>query len=794
MKLTEIHKDKLSRLATSRAGVGVWIWDVDTNELYWDDSMYELYGLSEEDHKSAFDAWLSSVHPEDARLDSEKVQKALESGASYESIFRINTPGGQKCIQSFGFVERKEDGTGSRIYGVNWDVSKVQIEMSKFKSIVESSLDAIFIYKPVVRVDDGKFINEENILDFELTELNERACQMLSMSKDEATGLQVRKEHPFGQREQFFDVLKTVYIDKKPLEEYSNVQDTYVGAGDYLNYCVRSEDVVIVFSRNITEENKNRRERVSLAKIAESSTNAVLLFDGTGRVTWANETFCELSGYDLAEVVGGDIDFLQHAATSKSQFAGLNEECTFADLTKSIKEQRSFVGRLVGDGKSGNIFILDIKGWVLRSEDVSFGYAVTGENVTEKSRLSLQLLMQEKMTTVGMLSAGVAHEINNPLAIAKGNLHLLQKNIHKYSAADQLAKLKMVYESVSRIEGIVKGLRDFSRMDTGEKSSFEIDVAIAEALTFMEVLTTKAAVEVEFVKDDADGFYLASGQSHRFQQVFVNLLKYSIDAFNDHPVMDESFERRVKISLNLDGEFYKISYEDSGPPIPEGEWSKVFEPFYLHTVEKISGGLGLSICLGIIDSLGGSIKAGNSELGGAGFYVELPKPGNEVKVTTGPTGQKHTSELVLKQIPSPPRPDAVTASSGEMRDQESEKTKDLKVLIIDDEVALLDIFQSYSEDLGYASETTDDPQVVLELVKAGSVDILISDNMMPKMSGSELINRALKVSSKEICCILMSAGEIRHPNTDVGFLEKPFDPAEMEALLLECENKLSRFK
>ncbi|MFP4521245.1 MAG: response regulator [Fibrobacterota bacterium] len=244
-----------------------------------------------------------------------------------------------------------------------------------------------------------------------------------------------------------------------------------------------------------------------------------------------------------------------------------------------------------------------------------------------------QLLHAEKLSTLGMLSAGVVHEINNPASYISGNAQLLQKYfdiLHSpleeyFSEKDKFTeKTLRVYRNmpkaveginngIKKINRIVKGLKYFSKKDTGDKKLHSVGDLINQALEVCHN-RLKYHVKIETDIDPEARVYADAGQ---IDQVLVNLFINSADA------TETVGNGLLKISAYKSGDYTEITTEDNGGGIPEEMLENIWEPFFTTKAEGKGTGLGLSIIYGIIESHSGKIRVENIE-NGAKFTISLP--------------------------------------------------------------------------------------------------------------------------------------------------------------------------
>lgn len=248
-----------------------------------------------------------------------------------------------------------------------------------------------------------------------------------------------------------------------------------------------------------------------------------------------------------------------------------------------------------------------------------------------------QLIHTERMASVGLLSAGIAHEINNPTAFISGNIQTIDRFWNDLSPninADNFStdKLDFILEEmpktiegikngVSRISKIVNGLRTFCRKDNGTQGLFQIKECIEQAL---ELCRNRLKYNITVEKDLSENLPCATGDSQQIEQVIVNLLTNAADAIGEK-------KGTIKIQAVSDNNFLLISVSDSGTGIPQNKINDIWQPFYTTKPVGKGTGLGLSTVLGIIQSHNGTITVENQSKGGAIFKIKLPVGDNGEK-------------------------------------------------------------------------------------------------------------------------------------------------------------------
>ncbi|MDP3176809.1 MAG: ATP-binding protein [Spirochaetaceae bacterium] len=350
--------------------------------------------------------------------------------------------------------------------------------------------------------------------------------------------------------------------------------------------------------------------------IIESIREGLAVIDAEGRIESANDSFLRLFG-ESAGSPGARIADIER---------GPFDENLMDTARNALRdsESRGGITRRAADGRTFEIKLYPLVA-ATRPDDARC--IVVVEDASERLAYEERVIQADKLASIGMLSAGVAHEINNPLSSILANVG---NAISEARDPETVSSLRVVERETHRIARIVRQLLDFSAPRRSRDSPGDADSscdanAAARELVLLVGYPFRGDGRVEFLERLDPGCPDVAIPMDELKQVLLNLLKNALHAVGRGGV--------VRVSTRPLPGGVEISVADDGPGIPEDLMGRIFDPFFT-TKQPQAGvggaglGLGLSVCYGIVTKRGGSIRAANEEGGGAVFVVELPVAGN----------------------------------------------------------------------------------------------------------------------------------------------------------------------
>ena len=488
------------------------------------------------------------------------------------------------------------------------------------------------------------------------------------------------------------------------------------------------------------------RSRDSFRSLVESAADAILV-SRHGRIVYVNRTLVEWLGYGAEDLLGRvAAEAIVHPDES-SVVQNRVERATVQPLgfqlpRRTLKLRRQDGGVALGDTVTVNA---EFEGELASISVI--------RDVTEKQKLEQRVRQSERLASMGTLAAGVAHEINNPLAGIMANMEYVLDELREVferspDLEDTQEALQESLQAAERIRKIVKGMKSFSRADAEEPSPLDL-VDVLEVAIGMS--RTEVRHRATLVKDYGSLPPVFADEG-RLAQVFINLI---VNAAQCYPAGDAANHPIHLVTRTDPDGNAMVEVTDEGPGIPEEMRSRIFDPFFTTKDTGEGTGLGLSIAHGLIESAGGSLVC-ESEMGhGTTFRVVLP-PMDEAAEGPG------------------------EGCDGGHADPHPTTTRS-RVLVIDDEVIVGSaVRRALQKD--HDVHVFQDAREALARVEAGDrYEAIFCDLMMPKVTGMEFFRRLQESAPAQAERVIFMTGGAFTPEArvfvdqlDRALLEKPF--------------------
>ncbi|MCM3599913.1 PAS domain S-box protein [Robertmurraya korlensis] len=352
------------------------------------------------------------------------------------------------------------------------------------------------------------------------------------------------------------------------------------------------------------KELENSNKELQDIKNALDDSSIIAITDITGSITYVNDTFCEISKYDRDEFIGKDLRKINSNHHSKDFF-----KC----LWKTVKRGEVWKGEIKNKAKDGTFY------WVqstivpfFNKQGSPYQYVSIQHDITDKKKAEVMLLRSEKLSAIGELAAGIAHEIRNPLTTLKGFtifLNSMESDVKKKEY------YTLLLEEIERINFIVGEFMVLAKPQTIHLKRTSLIPIITKVCKFLESELNLNNVVIELVCENEDVY--VECEEHMIKQVFLNFIKNAIEAMPDGGT--------IKIKVFINNNKVQITFIDEGKGIPEDQVKKLGEPFF--TTKEKGNGLGLMVCFKIIQMHNGKIFIQSKENKGTMIDVSLPYKG-----------------------------------------------------------------------------------------------------------------------------------------------------------------------
>jgi len=568
-------------------------------------------------------------------------------------------------------------------------------------------------------------------------------------------GFRVQAIIPLRSKERTLGLL--VLAHRRPREWDAEARQFLDSIGNIIGVALENaslyQEIATLLETTRQQAEQRQQSERQLRTIIESAVDAVAILQ-EGRFRYCNAYGVKMLGYAAEEIIGRHFLEIVHEDY---------RELVRAHYLSQSPGEASLPHDIVVIGKDGRHIFVNINACTIEYEGRP-SLLLIARDVTETKRLREQVLRAEKMAALGQLISGVAHELNNPLAIIIGYSELMRAEPNLSPALS--SGLDAIAEAALRARRIVQNLLTFARPQQSARSAVKINDLIENTLALRAYHFRVNNIEV--VKDFDPNLPPIQADGSQLQQVFLNLI---VNA--EHAMLEAHGRGRLTIRTRYLSDaqmsplqeaqgWVRIAIADDGPGIPEAILHRIFEPFFTTKPVGQGTGLGLSISHSIVQEHGGQLYV-QSQLGqGATFIIELPVVGGDVQ-----------SETRAPKLP-PPSPEARS------------------LLIVEDEPTLLNLVKKLVEAEGHQADIANDGHQALERVRERTYDLILCDLKMPGLNGRQVYEEIAKKWPEMAERFVFLTGDLVDPHTRAFLervkrpvIEKPFQPEELVRVLRE---------
>ena len=365
---------------------------------------------------------------------------------------------------------------------------------------------------------------------------------------------------------------------------------------------------------DISEAKARDLDLLRFSKIAYYTANPVEITDRQGRIIFVNPAFERASGYRAEEILGKNPNIFG---------SGKHDGAFWRAMWSTINAGNVWTGEIENRRRNGEAYYTNLLiSPIIDHRGIIVGYFGVHRDITEQKNLQQQLIHAQKMESIGLLAAGIAHEVGNPLTSISSLVQVIQRTTHDDFTQE---KLELVKSQISRISRIIRDLVDFSRRSSFEVQLTDLNKNIREAVEIVRV--GKKSKEIAFQIELSENLPSLPLVPDQVEQVFINILINAVDAVHEAltaPARVPGKKGMITVYSGVADDAVVITISDTGTGIRESEMPKIFEPFY--TTKKVGEGtgLGLWVSYGIIKSFRGSIQVSSAEGEGTTFTITFP--------------------------------------------------------------------------------------------------------------------------------------------------------------------------
>jgi PAS domain S-box-containing protein len=480
--------------------------------------------------------------------------------------------------------------------------------------------------------------------------------------------------------------------------------------------------------------------------VVNTQTEFVARFRPDGRTTFANDAYCRYMGMDMAQLAGIEFSLFDNVHPDDRA----RHDRHVAALTPAHPTDTLVIRTVMPDGSTHwehwvDTGVFDEQGRLVEIQAI--GRDITRERETEEAleRQRDALHQTEKLAALGSLLAGVAHELNNPLSIVVGYSGLLHE-----SAEDEATRrrAKEVHVAAERCARIIKTFLAMARSKPAIRSAVDIEAQLDSVLELTSYGVRTSGIEI--VRRFAGNLPTTLGDADQLHQVFMNLVLNAQQA-----MVAVAGPRRLTLATAVRQGMLEIEIADTGTGMPEHVLARAFEPFFTTKPQGVGTGIGLSVCLGIVEAHAGRIEVDSTVGQGTRFRVTLPVVQGE--------GVADVEQQALPELVG-------------------------SVLVVDDEPAIADLVAMALRRRGVSVSTAMGGLDAIRSIEAQQFDAVITDLRMADLGGDKLIE-IISVLRPELAgrVIVMTGdalgGGIALKQSSVTVLEKPLDLEALYAAL-----------
>jgi PAS domain S-box-containing protein len=743
------------RLTLDFTHIGTWDWNVQTNEIMWNDNHFRLVGLEPETASDNYQRWYNIIHPEDRDRIEQAISNALIQHTDYEAEYRILYPDGTiHWLVGKGRGVYDENGKPLRMLGIIFDVSdRKQVEQAlELQAVITRNMaEGICL----VRADNGFIVYAnpkfEQMFGYDSGELNGRHISIINYASEPVIAEEVNQAIRTAILKSGEATYQVNNVKKDGTPFWCSATTSVFRHPEY-------GDVLVAVHQDITERKQAEAELRELNLALENAVEGIARLDAQGCYISVNRAYAELCGYQVNEMIGMQWPPTVHPEDRPKMLAAYQEMLTKGKVEVEAKGLR----------KDGSIFYKQL---VMISdydrENHFVGHYCFMKNISERKQAEVDLAAAKEAAETANRAkseflANMSHEIRTPMNAILGFSELLQGSI---TDPQPLAYLNSITASGKTLLALINDILDLSKIEAGKlELQYEpVDVRslVREVQQILDQKAVKKGLSLLVEIDEAIPTAIMF-DAIRLRQILFNTVGNAIK-FTDAGFVTISLRTQPEISSPSDQIQMEITIADTGIGICLDQQESIFEAFKQsegQSTRKYGGtGLGLAITKRLTEILGGTVKL-QSQLGkGSRFTFIFPN-------------------LTITKIETP-------ALVPAKLDEDLNQFQAATVLVVDDVQYNLDLIAGYFAGSKHRLLFAQDGQQAIQIAQTHLPEIIFMDLWMPNMDGLQA-TKFLKQDAITnhipiviITAISRSEDEATVCSLSQGFLRKPVSRSQL---------------